>query len=132
MSNNTSTSSLQQTPSGNQSPVQQRTPPRKRSPKDFDFFEIIGEGSYSTVTHAREKSTGKEFAIKILNKKHIVKEKKIKYVNVEKSVLNKIHHHPLIVRLYYTFQDSYSLYFVLDLAKKGDLLGLFIKWVVSI
>jgi len=124
MSTNTSTSSLHQQPQSNsQSPSQQRPQPKKRSPKDFDFFETIGEGSYSTVTHAREKSTGKEFAVKILNKKHIIKEKKVKYVNVEKAVLNKIHNHPLIVRLFYTFQDSYSLYFVLDLAKKGDLLG---------
>jgi len=123
MSTNTSTSSLQQQPqSGNQSPAQQRQI-KKRAPHDFDFFETIGEGSYSTVTHAREKSTGKEFAIKILNKKHIIKEKKVKYVNVEKAVLNIIHNHPLIVRLFYTFQDSYSLYFVLDLAKNGDLLG---------
>ncbi|ORX81789.1 Pkinase-domain-containing protein [Anaeromyces robustus] len=120
MSNNSSSQSL---PQNNQSPQQQRPQPKKRAPHDFDFFETIGEGSYSTVTHAREKSTGKEFAIKILNKKHIIKEKKVKYVNVEKAVLNKIHNHPLIVRLYYTFQDSYSLYFVLDLAKKGDLLG---------
>jgi len=131
MSTNTSTSSLQQQPqSGSQSPASQRPQPKKRAPHDFDFFETIGEGSYSTVTHAREKSTGKEFAIKILNKKHIIKEKKVKYVNVEKAVLNKIHNHPLIVRLYYTFQDSYSLYFVLDLAKKGDLLG-FIRRIGS-
>jgi len=124
MSTNSSSSSLQQQqPGSHQSPAQQRPPPKKRSPQDFDFFETIGEGSYSTVTHAREKSTGREFAIKILNKKHIIKEKKVKYVNVEKAVLNIIHNHPLIVRLYYTFQDSYSLYFVLDLAKKGDLLG---------
>eukprot|EP00833_Pecoramyces_ruminatium_P015644 jgi/Orpsp1_1/1189676/evm.model.d7180000073681.1 len=123
MSTNTSSSSLNQQPNSNQSPAQQRPQPKKRSPQDFDFFETIGEGSYSTVTHAREKSTGKEFAIKILNKKHIIKEKKVKYVNVEKSVLNIIHNHPLIVKLYYTFQDSYSLYFVLDLAKKGDLLS---------
>jgi len=123
MSTNTSTSSLQQQQNNNQSPAQQRPQPKKRTPQDFDFFETIGEGSYSTVTHALEKSTGKEFAIKILNKKHIIKEKKVKYVNVEKAVLNIIHNHPLIVKLYYTFQDSYSLYFVLDLAKKGDLLG---------
>ncbi|ORX60074.1 kinase-like protein [Piromyces finnis] len=124
MSTNTSSSSLQQQPQGSsQSPEQQHSQPKKRTPQDFDFFETIGEGSYSSVTHAREKSTGKEFAIKILNKKHIIKEKKVKYVNVEKSVLNKIHNHPLIVRLFYTFQDSYSLYFVLDLAKNGDLLG---------
>lgn len=96
---------------------------RKRTTKDFDFFNTIGEGSYSVVTRAREIATQKDFAVKILNKKHIIKEKKVKYVNVEKSVLNRIYNHPLIVRLYYTFQDAYSLYFVLDLAENGDLLN---------
>jgi len=57
---------------------------------------------------ARENSTGREFAVKILEKRHIIKEKKVKYVNIEKSVLNRTEH-PFIIRLYYTFQDHSSL-----------------------
>jgi 3-phosphoinositide dependent protein kinase-1 len=38
--------------------------------------------------------------------------------------------HPGIVRLYYTFQDERSLYFVLDLAAGGELLG-FLKKMTS-
>lgn len=44
----------------------------------------------------------------MLDKKHIIREKKVKYVTVEKNVLNKLSH-PLIVRLSYTFQDDSSL-----------------------
>lgn len=51
---------------------------------------------------------GREFAIKVLDKKHIIKEKKTKYVTVEKNVLNKLNH-PFAVRLFYTFQDTSSL-----------------------
>lgn len=94
---------------------------RKRVPSDFVFGKILGEGSYSTVVLAREKATQQFFAIKVLNKRHIIKEKKIKYVNVEKDVLNKLNH-PFIIKLYYTFQDQDSLYFALELAKHGDLL----------
>ena len=65
----------------------------------------------------------KEYAIKILDKRHIIKEKKVKYVNIEKDTLNRLTDHPGIVRLYYTFQDERSLYFVLDLCKGGELLG---------
>jgi 3-phosphoinositide dependent protein kinase-1 len=59
----------------------------------------------------------------VLDKRHIIKEKKVKYVNIEKDTLNRLTEHPGIVRLYYTFQDERSLYFVLDLASGGELLG---------
>jgi 3-phosphoinositide dependent protein kinase-1 len=58
-----------------------------------------------------------------LDKKHIIKEKKVKYVQIEKDVLNKLSH-PFVVRLFYTFQSASSLYFVLEYANNGDLLGL--------
>lgn len=49
-------------------------------------------------------------------------------MNIEKDTLNILGDHPGIVRLYYTFQDERSLYFVLDLAIGGELLG-FLKRV---
>ncbi|KAI8049204.1 kinase-like domain-containing protein [Syncephalis plumigaleata] len=53
-------------------------PTRKRYPNDFVMGRHLGEGSYSTVILATEKLTKKRFAIKILDKRHIVKEKKTK------------------------------------------------------
>lgn len=99
---------------------------QKRSRSDFKFGETLGEGSYSSVIVATESSTGRRFAVKILSKAHIIKEKKIKYVQIEKDVLNRLSH-PFIIKLYYTFQDSHSLYFVLEYARKGDLLALIRK-----
>ncbi|KAL8668568.1 MAG: hypothetical protein Q9168_006806 [Polycauliona sp. 1 TL-2023] len=95
----------------------------KKGFRDFQFGRTLGEGSYSTVMAATDRDTGREFAIKVLDKKHIIKEKKVKYVNVEKDTLNRLTEHPGVVRLYYTFQDERSLYFVLDLASNGELLG---------
>lgn len=95
----------------------------KKGVKDFQFGRTLGEGSYSTVMAATDRQTGKEYAIKILDKRHIIKEKKVKYVNIEKDTLNRLTDHPGVVRLYYTFQDEQSLYFVLDLASSGELLG---------
>jgi 3-phosphoinositide dependent protein kinase-1 len=37
------------------------------------------------VMMATDRSTLKDYAIKMLDKKHIVKEKKAKYVNIEKN-----------------------------------------------
>lgn len=95
----------------------------KKGVRDFTFGSILGEGSYSTVFSATDRSNLKEYAIKVLEKKHIIKEKKIKYVNIEKNTLNRLTDHPGIVRLYYTFQDETSLYYVLDLCTGGELLG---------
>lgn len=95
----------------------------KKGFRDFSFGRTLGEGSYSTVMAATDRETGKEFAIKVLDKRHIIKEKKVKYVNVEKDTLNRLTDHPGVVRLYYTFQDERSLYYVLDLASNGELLG---------
>ncbi|KAI9810157.1 MAG: pkb-activating kinase-like protein [Phylliscum demangeonii] len=96
----------------------------KKGVKDFSFGRTLGEGSYSTVLAATDRQTLREYAIKVLDKRHIIKEKKIKYVNIEKDTLNRLTEHPGIVRLYYTFQDERSLYYVLDLASNGELLGL--------
>ncbi|KAK5072201.1 serine/threonine protein kinase [Lithohypha guttulata] len=97
--------------------------PIKKGVKDFNFGATLGEGSYSTVMAAQDRETQKEYAIKVLDKRHIIKEKKVKYVNIEKETLNRLTDHPGVVRLYYTFQDERSLYFVLDLCSGGELLS---------
>ncbi|TQS38623.1 hypothetical protein Golomagni_00868 [Golovinomyces magnicellulatus] len=99
----------------------------KKGVSDFLFGHILGEGSYSQVVLGTDKKTLKKYAVKILDKKHIIKEKKVKYVNIEKDTLNRLIEHPGIVRLYYTFQDSTSLYYVLDIASGGELLGVLKK-----
>ncbi|KAG9295590.1 hypothetical protein G9A89_000955 [Geosiphon pyriformis] len=107
--------------------------PRKKSVKDFELGRTLGEGSYSTVVAARDRGSGKEYAIKILDKKHIIKEKKVKYVNIEKNTLNKMCH----PGIHFTTADKYYIIqletgkmrqtdFVLDHAKNGELLT-FIK-----
>ena len=101
-------------------------PMRLRERRDFEFGRQIGDGSYSTVVLAREIENGKEFAVKILDKRHLVKHDKVKCAGVEKDVLNRLNH-PFVVKLFYTFQDNVNLYFVLELAKRGDLLGLLRK-----
>lgn len=130
--------------------VPPREPPRgKRTPRDFIFGEVLGEGSYSTVLKAWDirdcpgiensprpsalqavagqtsSDIGAEkqaYAIKMLDKVHILREKKQKYVGIEKEALSLLVHRPGIITLYWTFQDRESLYFVLELAPRGELL----------
>ncbi|XP_069762418.1 3-phosphoinositide-dependent protein kinase 1a isoform X2 [Narcine bancroftii] len=95
--------------------------PRKKRPEDFKFGKILGEGSFSTVVLAREQTTGKEFAVKILEKRHIIKENKVPYVTRERDIMSRLDH-PFFVKLYFTFQDEEKLYFGLSYAKNGELL----------
>lgn len=99
----------------------------KRSPHDFVFKQELGNGSYSRVYKAVDRSDGQRvFAVKVCSKRHIIHENKVKYVTIEKNTLNLLAraHHPGIVKLYSTFHDEENLYFVLDFAAGGELLSL--------
>ncbi|KAM9774034.1 3-phosphoinositide-dependent protein kinase 1 isoform 2-T2 [Syngnathus typhle] len=101
--------------------VAQAPQPRKKKPEDFKFGKILGEGSFSTVVLAREQVTGKEYAIKILEKRHIMKQNKAQYVKRERDLMSNLDH-PFFVKLFFTFQDDDKLYFGLSYAKNGELL----------
>lgn len=68
-------------------------------------------------------SNGQEYAIKMLDKRFILRHRKENTVHNEKSVLTLLNH-PNLMRLHTTFQDSSSLYFVLDYCPGGELLNL--------
>lgn len=88
--------------------------PRKKTIDDFVIGRVLGEGSYGAVVEAVDKETGIQYAIKILEKKHILKENKVKYVTTERDILGQCFH-PGIVKLFYTFRSESSLYYVLEL-----------------
>lgn len=46
-------------------------------PADFFFGSTLGEGAFARVVHAKSKKNGTEFAIKIMEKRHIKKENKV-------------------------------------------------------
>lgn len=60
------------------------------------------------VVRAKKKDTGRVYALKIMDKKFITKENKISYVKMERIVLDQLDH-PGVIRLFFTFQDAYSL-----------------------
>lgn len=63
---------------------------------------------YQQVVRAKKKDTGEVYALKIMDKKFITKENKTSYVKLERIVLDQLDH-PGVVRLFFTFQDSFSL-----------------------
>nr|CCA17511.1 3phosphoinositidedependent protein kinase putative [Albugo laibachii Nc14] len=99
---------------------------KKPSSADFMFGTTLGEGAYARVVHARMKDTGMEYAVKIMEKRFIKKEKKVKFVMMERKVFSKVSH-DRIVKLFFTFQDENYLYMVMELCRGGELLDVITK-----
>jgi serine/threonine protein kinase len=92
---------------------------------NMTFGRVLGEGSYSTVIYGNN-NENKEFAVKIVDKKHVLRHQKQKYVMLEKQALSTLSHSN-IIKLFATYQDDDSLYFVLEYCPNGDLLELLNK-----
>ena len=76
---------------------------KKKSINDYDILKSIGEGAFGKVFLARDKETQTLYAIKALEKQHIVKSDKTKHVYREKEILIKFMHHKHIIKLETTF-----------------------------
>ncbi|XP_051515334.1 serine/threonine-protein kinase Sgk1-like isoform X2 [Myxocyprinus asiaticus] len=90
-------------------------------PSDFDFLKVIGKGSFGKVLLARHRNDEQSYAVKVLQKKAILKKKEEKHIMSERNVLLKNVKHPFLVGLHYSFQTADKLYFVLDYINGGEL-----------
>ena len=70
------------------------------------------------VVQVRQKSNRAQYALKVVDKNLVLKNKYTAYIKSERMLLDRLDS-PWIVNLYFTFQDQYSLYFVLELCQNG-------------
>lgn len=87
---------------------------------DFELMQTLGTGSFGRVRLAKDKSSGKFFAMKILKKHDIIKLKQVDHVISENKILADIDH-PFLVGLQGFDQDSQYLYFLLEYISGGEL-----------
>ena len=99
------------------------SPPAKLTPAHFKPSVLLGEGSYSQVYLVHSQLDQQLYAMKVLNKAHLHRHNRTNVVYAEKAALTQCSH-PNIVRLYHTFQDQSSLYFILELCDGGDVASL--------
>ena len=85
----------------------------------FEFKEKIGQGNFGLVRKRIEKNTGKEYAVKIMDKNKI-KKKDLQFIIQERNYMILIKH-PNIVSLVQDFEDENFIYFVMEYFKGGDL-----------
>jgi len=109
-----------QSPQGANTRPAMRAPQESLTPSDFVYGHVLGLGSYSKVVKAKRKDTSEVLALKIMDKKHIIRENKVKFVKMERMILDQLDF-PGVVRLCFTFQDVYCLYMALECCSGGEL-----------
>ncbi|KAG8903858.1 pkb-activating kinase-like protein, partial [Tulasnella sp. 417] len=72
------------------STVQLQLQQRALTADDFDFGEMLGTGSYSSVMAAVHRTNGQTYAVKVIDKAHIIRYRKVKYANSEKMCLVRL------------------------------------------
>lgn len=89
---------------------------------DFQLMKVLGKGSYGKVMLVQRKgdTTGKVYAMKMLQKENVIKRNQVEHTKTERHVLETAQH-PFIVNLHYAFQTPKKLYFVLEYCNGGEL-----------
>lgn len=90
------------------------------TPDMFKIESSLGRGAFGKVFLVTKKDNGKQYAMKVLSKAEIIKNKITRYAVTEKNVMSKISH-PFIVGLNYAFQTDDLLYLILDYCPGGNI-----------
>jgi 3-phosphoinositide dependent protein kinase-1 len=88
---------------------------------EFEVLHELGCGSYARVLAARRVATGETFALKVMNKAFLLRERKAEAARRERDVLAALRDVRGVIRLAFTFQDAHSLYLGTELCAGGDL-----------
>lgn len=86
---------------------------------NYELLETLGAGAFAVVKKCVQKSTGLEFAAKIINIKDMSLQN-LEFLEREERIGRKLKH-PNIVQLHDSIREEGSQYFVLDLITGGEL-----------
>ena len=92
----------------------------KLTKSSFEFINIIGRGGFGKVWKVYSRKYKKVFAMKEMSKTKIIDKKSENSVKSERDLL-ELMHHPFIINMHFSFQDSDNLYIAMDLLTGGDL-----------
>ena len=87
---------------------------------EYEILSVIGEGTFGVVKLGKNKETGEEVAIKILEKNKIINEDDEERVKREINILKKVHHIN-IIKILKIEEDKDNIYLVMEFCEKGEL-----------
>lgn len=93
--------------------------------EDFELIKTLGTGTFARVwlvrlTNPKDGDQNKVFALKILRKVDVIRLKQVEHVRNERNVLAAVAGHPFITTMVASFQDTDSLYMLLDYCPGGE------------
>ncbi|TDH68557.1 hypothetical protein CCR75_000294 [Bremia lactucae] len=100
-----------------------KTPSCRVTIRDFQIVKPISKGAFGKVYLARKKTTGDQYAIKVLAKQHLVRKKQIQQIETERNILASVVS-PFVVKLFWTFQTKRNLFLVMEYLPGGDFMSL--------
>jgi serine/threonine protein kinase len=86
---------------------------------DFELIKVVGKGAFGKVLKVRKIDTGRQYAMKVMDKALFSEEKHIRSLMAERDIM--LNDCPFLVHLYFSFQSAGKLYFVMDFVSGGDL-----------
>ena len=81
----------------------------------------IGEGAFSQVFHAKHKGSGRDVAIKVIEKVALKKNPQVERVWRERNILQQLNGSKHVINLWASFHDAECCYFVMECCLGGDL-----------
>ena len=91
-----------------------------RTIADFDVHRELGDGAFSRVWLVSEKKTGGVYAMKVQEKKHLLRKRSVGRAILERDILARLNHY-FVVKLIYAFQTKEKLCLVLEHVDGGTL-----------
>uniref|UniRef100_A0A7S1YC24 protein kinase C n=1 Tax=Sexangularia sp. CB-2014 TaxID=1486929 RepID=A0A7S1YC24_9EUKA len=85
----------------------------------FKLIKVVGKGGFGKVLKVMKKDSGKVFAMKVMDKSMFVSERHIRSLLAERNIM--VNACPFLVHLFFSFQTTDKLYFVMDFIAGGDL-----------
>lgn len=86
---------------------------------DFQILTQVGQGGYGQVFLAKKADTREICALKVLNKKLLLKLDEIRHILTERDILTAARS-DWLVKLLYAFQDQESVYLAMEFVPGGD------------
>jgi calcium/calmodulin-dependent protein kinase I len=89
----------------------------------YEMKETLGKGTFAIVRRGTERKTGKDFAIKIINKESPeLRDNIMTEITILKNTT-----HPNIMKLHHVFESRRKIYLVMELLEGGELFDLIVK-----
>ena len=70
--------------------------------KSFEILDLLGHGAFGKVFKCRRKELDKVYAMKVLKKAFLYRNKHLKYAITECNIL-KHAEHPFVIKMHYSF-----------------------------